>query len=95
MFNCNCNLFVFLSTIKKINKQWKTPAKKVITKAAINSAQVAIALNGGELFYFELDKSGVLNEVTRKDIGSEISSLALGPVPEGQKRSRFLVNKYT
>lgn len=40
---------------KRIN-QWQTDGK--ILRAASNSRQLAIALQGGELIYFELDQLG-------------------------------------
>lgn len=75
----------------RIIKEWKTPGKKAITKCAVNERQVVIALTGGELVYFELDKGGSLVDVHRKEMGSDVASLALGPVPEGRQRSLFLV----
>lgn len=75
---------------KRVN-EWKAPAGRTIVRAAANERQVIIALAGGELIYFELDVTGQLNEFQdRKELHSEVASLALGPVPEGRVRSRFV-----
>lgn len=39
---------------KRVN-EWKEAGKKQIVKCAVNQRQVVIALQGGELVYFELD----------------------------------------
>jgi len=78
-----------IKTDKRVN-EWQTPGKKAIVKAAINERQVILALSGGELVYFELDASGQLSEVDKKDMGQDVACLDLGPVPEGRQRSRFL-----
>jgi len=70
--------------------EWQTPGKKAIVKAAINSRQVVLALSGGELVYFELDLSGQLSEVEKKDLGQDVACVDLGPVPAGRQRSKFL-----
>ena len=52
---------------------------------------MVIALSGGELVYFEMDQSGQLNEYTeRKQMSSDVSCMALGSVPVGEQRCRFL-----
>lgn len=75
---------------KRIN-EWKTPGKKTIVTSAVNSRQVVIGLTGGELVYFELDNSGQLMDVHRKELRGDIACLAIGPVPEGRQRSQFMV----
>ncbi|XP_015777088.1 PREDICTED: splicing factor 3B subunit 3-like [Acropora digitifera] len=75
---------------KRVN-EWKTPGKKTIVKCAVNERQVVIALTGGEIVYFEMDPSGQLNEYTeRKEMSSDVQCMALGTVPTGEQRSRFL-----
>lgn len=75
---------------KRVN-EWKTPGKKNIVKCAVNQRQVVIALTGGELVYFEMDPTGQLNEYTeRKEMSSDVVCMALGSVPPGEQRSRFL-----
>uniref|UniRef100_A0A1I7WTA3 MMS1_N domain-containing protein n=1 Tax=Heterorhabditis bacteriophora TaxID=37862 RepID=A0A1I7WTA3_HETBA len=75
---------------RRVN-EWKTPGKRQIVKCAMNRRQVAIALAGGELVYFELDTTGQLNEFTeRKSLPSEVLCMSLSEIPEGELRSRFL-----
>ncbi|RHZ10339.1 hypothetical protein DYB26_005947 [Aphanomyces astaci] len=45
---------------------------------------------GGTLIYFELNAAGDLAEVGRTETLGEISSLDIGPVPEGRQRFPFL-----
>lgn len=70
--------------------EWKSPGKRIIQLASANSRQVAIALSGGEIIYFELDAAGQLTEMGAIDMGKEISAIDLGEVPEGRVRSLFL-----
>jgi splicing factor 3B subunit 3 len=43
------------------------------------------------LVYFELDFSGNLNEFQeRKELGAQVTSIALSPIPEGRQRALFL-----
>ena len=51
---------------------------------------MVIALSGGEVIYFELDAIGQLIETEKQDMNAEVAALAVGPVPEGRQRSRFL-----
>ncbi|KAK0426014.1 hypothetical protein QR680_009503 [Steinernema hermaphroditum] len=75
---------------RRVN-EWKTPGKKTILKCAINRRQVVIALNGGEIVYFELDINGHLNEFSeRGQLAGEILCMGMSEVPEGEVRSRFL-----
>eukprot|EP00771_Trimastix_marina_P003755 gnl/Trimastix_PCT/513.p1 GENE.gnl/Trimastix_PCT/513~~gnl/Trimastix_PCT/513.p1 ORF type:complete len:1198 (+),score=474.09 gnl/Trimastix_PCT/513:94-3687(+) len=74
---------------RRIN-EWKTPGRKQILRAAVNERQVVVCLQGGELIYFELDVSGQLVEIDKKDLGAEVACLEIGPVPPGRQRSRFL-----
>ncbi|CAK4434502.1 unnamed protein product [Aphanomyces euteiches] len=70
--------------------QFKAPGKKVIEKCAANSRQVVLSMAGGTLIYFELNAAGELAEVGRNESLGEISSLDVGPVPEGRQRFPFL-----
>ncbi|GAU95977.1 hypothetical protein RvY_07491 [Ramazzottius varieornatus] len=75
---------------KRVN-EWKSPGKRQITKCAINERQLVISLTGGELVYFEMDQTGQLNEYTeRKEMQTDVVCMALGEVPPGESRSRFL-----
>jgi splicing factor 3B subunit 3 len=53
--------------------------------------QVVIALNGGQIIYFELNPSGQLLEVDKKDMGGNVSCLGIAEVPEGRQRAPFVV----
>eukprot|EP01087_Luapelamoeba_hula_P013056 TRINITY_DN3708_c0_g1_i1.p1 TRINITY_DN3708_c0_g1~~TRINITY_DN3708_c0_g1_i1.p1 ORF type:complete len:1235 (+),score=206.04 TRINITY_DN3708_c0_g1_i1:98-3802(+) len=79
----------FIRSDKRIT-EWPAPSKSVIVHSAINRRQVVIAMSGGELRYFELDVSGMLVEVGRKDTGGDISCLDVAPIPKGRQRARFL-----
>lgn len=70
--------------------EWKAPGRRAITRAGTNERQVVIALGGGELIYFELSAQGVLVETERRDLGSDVSTVDVGPVPEGRQRFKFL-----
>ncbi|KAI9006019.1 CPSF A subunit region-domain-containing protein [Gaertneriomyces semiglobifer] len=71
--------------------EWKAPGNKTIVQAVCNQRQVAVALSGGEVVYFELDLSGQLNEYQeRKEMASNVTCLSIGKVPEGRQRSPFL-----
>jgi len=72
---------------KRVN-EWK--AKKQITRCALNSRQVVIALGGGEIVLFEISSGVELIEVSRFETGSEVSSLSLSKVGEGHQRCRYL-----
>ena len=60
--------------------------------AAANTYQVVVALNRGELVYFELDPAmGTLREWGEKvRTGSEVASLALMQLPEGRVRAPYV-----
>ncbi len=72
----------FIRSDKRIT-EWPTPARRTIVRSAINNKQVVIALTGGELLYFELDITGSLVEVGRKDMGRDIACIDIAPIPEG------------
>ena len=76
---------------RRIN-EWKAPGKHTVTHCAVNSRQVAVALSANELVYFELDAAGQLNEYTdRVNFEADVTCMAIGTVPEGRQRARFLV----
>lgn len=74
---------------RRIN-EWRAPGRKTITRATTNERQVVIAMTGGELVYFELAAAGTLLETEKKEVGGDIASLDVAPVPTGRQRSRFL-----
>ncbi len=67
---------------------WQTTG--TITHAASNERQLVVSLLGGEIIYFELDSIGQLSEIDKKISENETVCLAIGPIPEGRQRSRFL-----
>ncbi|KAF1986318.1 putative nuclear mRNA splicing factor [Aulographum hederae CBS 113979] len=73
--------------------EWATPQHRSIVAAATNERQVVIALNSGELVYFEFDEAtGTLSEYSgdRPQMDGTVTALSMGSVPEGRKRSSFL-----
>ncbi|KAF3322313.1 splicing factor 3B subunit 3-like protein [Carex littledalei] len=70
--------------------EWRTPGKKTIVKVGSNQLQVVIALSGGELIYFDMDMMGQLMEADKHEMPGDVACLAIAPVPEGRRRSRFL-----
>lgn len=67
---------------------WEPPGK--ISRATSNDKQVAITLKGGILMYFELDASGKLKEVEKREMEQEVLCIHLSTIPDGRVRSRFL-----
>jgi splicing factor 3B subunit 3 len=81
----------YIRSDKRIN-EWKPPSKKTVVKCAVNEKQVVVALSGGEVVYFELDsRTNQLLDVARKELGDEVTSIALAPIPEGRTKSLFIV----
>jgi splicing factor 3B subunit 3 len=81
---------------KRVN-EWKPPGKRdgAIVQCAVNERQVAIALTGGEITYFEMDRSGQLNEYSlegsdKMEMDAEVTCMGVASVPPGLQRSRFL-----
>ena len=40
--------------------EWRSPSKRAIVRACCNERQVALALSGGEVMYFEMGDQGSL-----------------------------------
>jgi splicing factor 3B subunit 3 len=70
--------------------EWRSPGKRTIKYATSNEAQVIVALTGGDVLCFELDDTGQLIEVGKKEFGQELACIEVGRVPEGRRRARFL-----
>ena len=70
--------------------EWRPPGGERVVAAAANERQVAVALGGGDVVYFELDASGALAELGAKGLGGAAAALDLGPVPPGRARFPFL-----
>lgn len=67
---------------------WEAPGK--ISKATSNERQVVISLQGGILIYFELDGTGNLRQVQKKEMEQEVTCMNIASIPEGRIRARFL-----
>lgn len=65
---------------RRIN-EWRAPGRRNINRAASNTRQVAIALSGGEIIYFEMDSMGQLLELAKRDMEGDVSCLDIAPVP--------------
>ena len=75
---------------RRVN-EWPVPQHRSIVAASTNERQVAVALSSGEIVYFEMDTDGSLAEYDeRTTIEGSVTCLALGEVPEGRVRSRWL-----
>ncbi|WFD35978.1 pre-mRNA-splicing factor rse1 [Malassezia cuniculi] len=75
--------------------EWTTPisdgAHTTIVASTTNSRQAVVALNTGELVYFELDMDGQLNEFQeRRALGAPVLALSIAEVPEGRQRTPYL-----
>ena len=71
--------------------EWPAPQHRSIVAATTNENQVVIALSSGEIVYFEMDADGSLAEYDeKKQMSGTVTSLSLGKVPEGLRRSSFL-----
>ncbi|XP_065160888.1 splicing factor 3B subunit 3 isoform X2 [Atheta coriaria] len=72
-------------------RDWKAPGKTHIVRCAVNQRQVVIALTGGELVYFEMNKDGKLHDYEKTQrMSSDVVCMALPNVPAGEQRSWFL-----
>eukprot|EP00877_Chromochloris_zofingiensis_P000800 jgi/Chrzof1/10720/Cz05g09290.t1 len=74
---------------RRIN-EWRAPGRRNINRAASNTRQVAIALSGGEIIYFEMDSMGQLLELAKRDMEGDVSCLDIAPVPHGLLRCKYL-----
>jgi splicing factor 3B subunit 3 len=70
--------------------EWRAPGRRAVTAAAANARQVAVALAGGELVYFELSAQGMLVEAERREAGGDVAALDVAPLEEGRARARVL-----
>ena len=73
--------------------EWAAPRRRAIQKVTCNARQVALAVAGGEVYYFELDMTTsqlLAVEEAKLNLGSDVASLALPTVPEGRQRAKFL-----
>ncbi len=73
---------------RRIN-EWRAPGRRQIQRATSNLHQVAVALSGGEVVYFELDPHGQLLETEKRDLQEDVACMDIAPVPEGRQRCRW------
>jgi len=52
---------------------------------------MVIALEGGEIIYFELDQLGQMVETEKINLDAEVVALDIGQVPEDMQRCKFLI----
>lgn len=95
MFEDGSILQVFTSGFKHINLQKNAKEFTIsgqILKATSNLRQLALALQGGDLLYYEITSSGDLELKHQKTLDqfSEATCLDIGPIPAGRQRCNFL-----
>jgi splicing factor 3B subunit 3 len=74
--------------------EWQCPPGTTIVAATTNKRQVVIALSTAELVYFELDPEGSLSEYQdKKSLPGNATALSIAEVPEGRRRTSFLVSR--
>ena len=88
----NSLLQVYAAAVRHIRvdgrqNEWRPPGKQQITLAAHNVRSLIIALSGGEIVYFELDSAGGLVDVARRDMGNDVSAIAIAPIEQEKTRS--------
>lgn len=71
--------------------EWRAPGGRQVIVGTANSTQVVLALTGGDLVYFELISETLsVQEIAKRDMGSEISSISLMAVEKGRARALFM-----
>ncbi|KAM9998298.1 hypothetical protein ACTFIY_007955 [Dictyostelium cf. discoideum] len=70
--------------------EWRAPGRKTIVRASANQSQLAIALSGGEIIYFELDQASNLIEIIKKDLRRDVACIEISPIPKGRNMARFI-----
>jgi splicing factor 3B subunit 3 len=82
---------IFREDTKNENKFVDVLQKKTVLFSSVNERQVILGLTGGEILYYELNvdsgnfyylKEGQLVFIDKKDIGQDISALAIGNIPK-------------
>ena len=71
--------------------EWRPKAGKQVLFASLNSRQVVVGTLGGEIVYFEIaSETGLIQEIARREMGSEVTCVSLGTVGENRTRSLFM-----
>lgn len=60
-------------------------------KGITKGSQMVLALQGGNIIYYELDSTGELMEVEQKMLDDEVVEMDLTPTEGNDTRSNFLV----
>jgi len=75
----------------ELNTAISSKPNRVIRYASANSMQVCIVTSDGQVIYFEYQpNTGQMIEVNKIEVQAEVTCVALGNVPEGRSRGRFL-----
>jgi splicing factor 3B subunit 3 len=61
-----------------------------IVRGITKGKQMALALTGGDIIYYELDQTGSLSEVAQTSLEAEVVALDFSPIEKGRIRSNFL-----
>eukprot|EP01124_Arcella_intermedia_P030027 TRINITY_DN6478_c0_g1_i1.p1 TRINITY_DN6478_c0_g1~~TRINITY_DN6478_c0_g1_i1.p1 ORF type:complete len:1199 (-),score=275.88 TRINITY_DN6478_c0_g1_i1:1875-5471(-) len=78
-----------IRTDKRIQEWQPAPGKK-ITMATVNERQIIAVIGTNEIIYFELDPTGTVVEIEKKELEHQVVAVGIAPVPEGRQRARFL-----
>lgn len=79
----------FVSVFSGNVNLWAVPQRKQVTHACMNGSQLLLVLGGRELMLFEVDDTGLLNEVLLRNVGRDVLCVAIAPVPAGAYRGSF------
>lgn len=75
----------------KDNKKILYSVNDTILAATSNGLQIALALKGKEIIYFELDKTNnKLRQMDKKAFNFDITCINIGPVPQNREKCKFL-----
>ena len=74
--------------VKAVTQTWLVEGK--VSKACSNQRQVALAVTGGEVYYYELGLDGALAEVGKARLDGEVTAMDVGAIEVGRQRCRFL-----
>jgi len=85
-----CSDGVHLAKNGSSERIFSAPPGKNIDCAAINERQLAVALEGGRIHYFELNEAGSMVESAVHESGEDVKCLEIGALPAGRTRSNFL-----
>jgi len=87
---CPDGVFLIPNGTTMSSKCFTPQTGKRIECAALNGRQLAVALEGGRIHYLELAESGNMEEVSMLDVGEDVNSIEIGPLPKGRVRSNHL-----